>query len=77
MGKTEVSRLYSNGVIGRTTSTRYNGGGIGILRQTPVIKVGTELEIGTVIKILHDGVMIKKAGNEFKVSFKTVEREVQ
>jgi hypothetical protein len=47
------------------------------LRQTPVIKVGTELEIGTVIRILHDGVMIKKAGNEFKVSFKTVEREVQ
>tara|TARA_R110002074_G_C12245513_1_gene639661 strand:- start:59 stop:214 length:156 start_codon:yes stop_codon:yes gene_type:complete len=47
------------------------------------IKVGTELEIGTVIKILRDGVMIKKAktifptsGNEFKVSFKTVEREI-
>ena len=43
----------------------------------PVVKVGTELEIGTVVKILHDGVMIKKAGNEFKVSFETVEREVQ
>ena len=41
------------------------------------VKVGTELDIGTVIKILHDGVMIKKAGNEFKVSFETVEREVQ
>ena len=25
------------------------------------VKVGTELEIGTVIKILHDGVMINKA----------------
>ena len=36
----------------------------------PVVKVGT------VVKILHDGVMIKKAGNEFKVSFETVEREL-
>ena len=42
----------------------------------PTIKVGTELEIGTVVKILHDGVMIKKAGNEFKVSFEAVEREL-
>ena len=42
----------------------------------PVVKVGTELEIGTVVKILHDGVLIKKAGNEFKVSFQTVEREL-
>ena len=44
--------------------------------MNPVVKVGTELEIGTVVKILHDGVMIKKAGNEFKVSFETVEREL-
>ena len=42
----------------------------------PVVKVGTELEIGTVVKILHDGGMIKKAGNEFKVSFETEEREL-
>ena len=42
----------------------------------PTIKVGTELEIGTVVKILHDGVMIKKAGNEFKGSFEAVEREL-
>ena len=42
----------------------------------PVVKVGTELEIGTVVKILHDGVLIKKAGNEFKVSFETVERDL-
>ena len=42
----------------------------------PVVKVGTELEIGTVVKILHDCVLIKKAGNEFKVSFETVEREL-
>ena len=42
----------------------------------PTIKVGTELEIGTVVKILRDGVIIKKAGNEFKVSFEAVEREL-
>ena len=42
----------------------------------PTSKVGTELEIGTVVKILHDGVMIKKEGNEFKVSFEAVEREL-
>ena len=42
----------------------------------PVVKVGTELEIGTVVKILHDGVLIKKAGNQFKVSFETVERDL-
>ena len=42
----------------------------------PTIKVGTELEIGTVVKILRDGVIIKKAGNAFKVSFEAVEREL-
>ena len=40
------------------------------------VKVGTELEIGRVVEILNDGVMLLKAGNRFKVDFSTVEREI-
>lgn len=41
------------------------------------IKVGTELEIGTVVEILNDGVLLSKAGNTYKVDFSTIEREIK
>ena len=40
------------------------------------VKVGTELEIGKVVEILNDGVLLSNAGNTFKVDFSTVEREI-
>lgn len=46
------------------------------MNQTPVVKVGTEFEIGTVVEILNDGVLLSKAGNTFKVSFEAIEREL-
>ena len=44
--------------------------------MNPTVKIGTELEIGTVVDILNDGVLLSKAGNTFKVDFSTVEREI-
>ena len=43
----------------------------------PIVKVGTKLQIGTVVAILNDGVMLSNGGNTFKVSFSAVEREVK
>ena len=47
------------------------------MNQTPVIKVGTELENGKVIDILNDGVVIQKGDIAHKVSFEQAEKEVE
>lgn len=46
------------------------------MNQKPVVKVGTEFEIGTVVEILNDGVLLSKAGNTFKVEFSVIEKEL-
>ena len=47
---------------------------VAVNQENADISVGSELSIGKVVKIRHDGVDIENKGNEFFVSRQAIER---
>jgi|TARA_R110000824_G_scaffold201663_8_gene385713 hypothetical protein len=47
---------------------------VAVNQQNADISVGSELSIGKVVKIRHDGVDIENKGNEFFVSRQAIEK---
>ena len=41
-----------------------------------VVGIGTELALGTVVKITHEGVLVERQGKNVMVSFSDIETEV-
>ena len=41
-----------------------------------VVGIGTKLKLGTVLKILKDGVLVDRQGKKVAVTFSQVEKEV-